>query len=248
MARLQGKVALITGAAMGLGESHARLFVEEGSKVVITDVAEEEGKKLAAELGESAIFLKHDVADPDSWDAVLAQAEKTFGVVTVLVNNAGISGPNAFTADLGVEDFIKIMNINTNGTFYGMRAVIPGMIKAGGGSIINTSSVGGFSHVKGLPNLAYTGSKFAVRGLTKAAAVEYAPKNVRVNSVHPGGVLTPMAASVAPKEAIEAFIADTPMGRLGRPREISNIVLFLASDESSYMTGAALLADGGKLR
>jgi 3alpha(or 20beta)-hydroxysteroid dehydrogenase len=248
MARLQGKVALITGGAQGLGASHARRFVSEGAKVVFTDVEAKAGKALAAQLGNSALFIEQDVTDASAWEDVVAQAEKAFGVVTVLVNNAGISGPNAFTADLAIKDFLKVMDVNVNGMFYGMRAVIPGMLKAGGGSIVNISSVAGFNHIPPLPSLAYTGSKFAVRGLTKAAAVEYARHNIRVNAVAPGGVMTPMAAAITPQPIIDAFAAETPMGRLGKPDEVSNAVLFLASDEASYMTGAVILVDGGKLR
>ena len=248
MGKLDGKIAVITGAASGMGLEHARLFASEGAKVVLTDVNESAGALAAAEIGEVAIFIKHDVADPSGWNDVVIQAERAFGPVTVLVNNAGISGPRCHTAELVPADFLRIMSINANAVFFGMRAVLPGMLRAGGGSIVNISSTAGFSHTKYTGNMAYTGSKFAVRGMTRATAVEYAGRNIRVNSVHPGGVMTPMVANNLPDEAKSAILAEIPMGRLGEPWEISRLVLFLASDDASYITGSAMLADGGLLR
>ena len=247
MTRLQGKVALITGAAMGMGASHARIFVREGARVVLTDIDATAGAALAAELGESATFVQLDVTSPESWATAVDHAEQTFGHITVLVNNAGLAGPAVATADLPVNVYQKTVDVDENGVFYGMRAIIPSMITAGRGSIVNISSTAGFSHVLGTPNIAYTAAKFAVRGMSKAAAIEYAPSGIRVNSVHPGGVLTPMVANGLDEKGLAAVSANIPLGRLADPEEISNVVLFLASDESSYITGAALIADGGML-
>jgi 3alpha(or 20beta)-hydroxysteroid dehydrogenase len=187
------------------------------------------------------------VADPTNVERVVADGSRHFGPITVLVNNAGIAGVRAPTAEIAIEDHLNIMAVNANGTFYGMRAVIPGMLAAGGGSIVNVSSTAGFNFVSA-PNLAYAGSKFAIRGMTKAAAVEYAGRGIRVNSVHPGGVLTPMVAKGLTEEEAAGIAADIPMGRLAEPRELSEVVVFLASDASSYMTGSAVLVDGGLLR
>lgn len=247
MAKLNGKIALITGAASGMGAEHARVFVEAGAKVALTDILEEEGKKLADELGNNAFFIKHDVTDPNSWKSAVKTVTEVFGgPITVLVNNAGFAGPRVSMAEMTVEDYLKTIAIDQHGAFYGMQAVIPGMLESGGGSIVNISSVAGFVHQKDVPNPAYTAAKFAVRGLTKAAAVEYGNKNIRVNSVHPGGVLTPMLANTLTQEAIDAVSADVPLHRLAQPREVSKLVLFLASDDSSYITGAEHLIDGGQ--
>ncbi|MCG2624728.1 glucose 1-dehydrogenase [Arthrobacter sp. I2-34] len=247
MGRLTNKVAIITGAAVGMGAEHARLFVEEGAKVVITDLNETDGAVLAKELGENALFVKHDVSDADSWADVVAAAVEKFGPVTVLVNNAGLSGPEAFTADLDLETFNKVVAVDQTGVFLGMRAVLPGMVEAGGGSIVNISSAAAMAHLAGSPSVAYTGAKAAVRGMTKATAIEYGPHNVRVNSVHPGAILTPMAKNLMDPETIEAFAQTLPIRRFADPREVSYTVLFLASDEASYMTGSELVVDGGRL-
>ncbi|MFF5075420.1 glucose 1-dehydrogenase [Actinoplanes sp. NPDC000266] len=246
MGKLTGKVAVITGAASGMGVEHARLFIEEGAKVALTDILEEQGRALAGELGDNALFLRHDVTDPDAWSSVVEATTSAFGPVTVLVNNAGYAGPAAGVADMTPGDYLKTIAIDQHGVFYGMRAVIPGMLAAGGGSIVNISSVAGFVHQINVPNPAYTAAKFAVRGLTKAAAVQYGPRGIRVNSVHPGGVLTPMLAGTLTSEEISAVAADVPLRRLADPREVSRLVAFLASDESSYITGAEHLIDGGQ--
>jgi len=248
MGKLEGKVALITGAAGGMGLEHARLFASEGARVVLTDLDEKAGAAAAAKLGEAAVFIRHDVTDQGDWDEVITGAERAFGPVAVLVNNAGISGPRCHTAELDPADFLRIMAINANGVFFGMRAALPGMLRAGGGSIVNISSAAGFSHTRYTGNMAYTASKFAVRGMTKAAAMEYADRNIRVNSVHPGGVMTPMVANNLPDAAKRTILSEIPMGRLAEPSEISRLVLFLASDDASYMTGSAVVADGGLLR
>ena len=248
MGKLDGKIVVITGAAGGMGLEHARLFASEGARIVLTDIDDVAGDAAAGAIGDAAIFIKHDVADPGGWDDVVMEAGRAFGSVNVLINNAGIAGPRCDTAELDPADFLRIMNINATGVFLGMRAVLPDMLRTGGGSIVNISSTAGFSHTKYTGNMAYTGSKFAVRGMTRAAAVEYAGRNIRVNSVHPGGVMTPMVANNLPDEAKSAILAEIPMGRLGEPAEISRLVLFLASDDASYITGSAMLADGGLLR
>jgi 3alpha(or 20beta)-hydroxysteroid dehydrogenase len=243
MNRLAGKVAIVTGAARGMGEAHARLFAQEGAQLIITDVLEAEGQQLAAELGENVVFVQHDVTSEQDWAKVLDVAETTFGPVTVLVNNAGIAGKLANAAELDYAEYKKVMAINADGTFLGMKTVIPSMLRAGGGSIVNISSVSGLQVAPGSPNVAYVGSKFAVTGLTKMAALEYATRNIRVNSVHPGGVKTgivPAAVFEDPK-----VVEPTPLGRLAEPKEIAYLVLFLASDEASYITAAEYKIDGG---
>jgi len=246
VARLEGKVALITGAASGMGAEHARLFIEEGARVAMTDIADVPGRALAAELGANAIYIHHDVTEPDEWTSAVIEATESFGPVNVLVNNAGFAGPAASVVEMTDEDYLKTIAIDQHGVFFGMRAVIPGMIDAGGGSIVNISSVAGFVHQINVPNPAYTAAKFAVRGLTKAAAVLYGDRNIRVNSVHPGGVLTPMLIETVPQEAIDFISEGVPLRRMAQPREVSQLVVFLASDDSSYITGAEHLIDGGQ--
>ncbi|OCS85387.1 glucose 1-dehydrogenase [Caryophanon tenue] len=240
MSRLANKVAIITGGAQGMGEAHARLFVEQGAKVIITDLNEEKGTALAAELGENALFVKQNVASEEDWANVITKAEEAFGPVNVLVNNAGISF-NKFVLDLTLDDYMKIVNINQVSVFLGIKAVAGSMQKAGGGSIINISSINGL--VGGA--VGYTDTKFAVRGMTKAAALNLAPMGIRVNSVHPGVIATPMIMQGDQKDAIEAFAKHIPMKRVSQPEEVSQVVLFLASDESSYSTGSEFVVDGG---
>ncbi|WP_432936550.1 SDR family NAD(P)-dependent oxidoreductase [Streptomyces sp. CA-106131] len=247
MKRLVGKVALITGTAAGMGAAHARLFAEEGAKVIATDIRVDGGGELTREFRDEVLYLQHDVSDPASWESVVARGKEAFGPITVLVNNAGIAGPNAFTADISIEDYLRTVAVDEHGIFYGMRAVIPGMIEAGGGSIVNISSVAGFAHAPGTPNIAYAASKAAVRGMTKAAAVEYAGQGIRVNSVHPGGVMTEMMATQINEEQKEMIASLVPMGRMAESVEVSRPVLFLASDESSYMSGSEIIVDGGML-
>ena len=246
MNRLEGKVALITGAARGMGESHARRFVAEGAKVVMTDRSEAQGRALAAELGDGVLFLPHDVTDAVQWASVVAQAEETFGHITVLVNNAGILGPMVQTAELAEVDYMHVCAINQHSVFLGMRATLPSMLRAGRGSIVNISSIAGIAANYGFPSLAYVASKFAVRGMTKATAIEYGKHNIRVNSVHPGFIMTPMMIEATNEEGGDA-LSLIPLGRIAEPDEVSQLVLFLASDESSYITGAEHLVDAGML-
>lgn len=240
MARLEGKVAIITGAAQGMGATHAREFVKQGAKVVLTDLNEEKGVALAAELGENALFIKQDVTSEQDWADVVAKAEEAFGPVNVLVNNAGIS-LNKFMLEMSLDDYMKIVNINQVSVFLGMKAVAGSMQKAGGGSIVNISSINGL--VGGA--VGYTDTKFAVRGMTKAAALNLAHMGIRVNSVHPGVIATPMIIQEDAKAAIEEFAKQIPLKRVSQPEEVSQLVVYLASDESSYSTGSEFVVDGG---
>ena len=192
MGRLSGKVAIITGAARGMGESHSRLFAKEGAKVVLSDINVEGGKLLAKEIGSSSLFVEHDVTNPDSWNELVTKTKDAFGTIDILVNNAGILGPMADTETLDDSGYDKVCEINQHSVFYGMRAVLPTMVEANKGSIVNISSIAGIAANYGFPSLAYVASKFAVRGMTKATAIEYGRKNIRVNSVHPGFIQTPM--------------------------------------------------------
>ncbi|MBO1517570.1 glucose 1-dehydrogenase [Psychrobacter celer] len=240
MARLQDKVIIITGAAQGMGETHARLCLAEGAKVVLTDINAEKGEALAKELGDNALFVKHDVTDEEDWSKVANATQEKFGQIDVLVNNAGITTHKSIL-DTSVADYRKILEINQVSVFLGMKAVIPVMQAAKQGSIINISSINGL--VGGA--IGYTDSKFAVRGMTKAAALECAPHGIRVNSIHPGVIATPMIMQGDTKDAVEAFAKTIPMRRVAQPEEVSNMVLFLASDDSSYSTGAEFVIDGG---
>lgn len=245
MGRLQGKVAIITGAAQGMGAAHARRFVTEGAKTVFTDVNAETGAALAAELGSDAHFIRQDVSSETDWQAVVAEAESRFGPVSVLVNNAGILGPGAVCADLAEADFAKVMAINSTAVFLGTKHVIPSMIRAGGGSIINISSISGIVAIYGTPNVAYAASKFAVRGITKQVAIEYGGHNIRANSVHPGYIRTPMMTAALDEEQIKIASGSVPIKRVGEVEDVSNLVVYLASDESGFVTGTEHIIDGG---
>lgn len=244
MGRLAGKVALITGAARGQGAAAAGRFVAEGAKVVLADIEDDEGKRLADSLGDATHFVHLDVSEEDDWAAAVSATAETFGPVTVLVNNAGVLH-FAPLHETKLADYERVIRVNQIGTFLGMRAVVPGMVEAGGGSIINVSSVEGLAAAPLLT--AYTASKFAIRGMTKVAALELASKGVRVNSVHPGVIetgLLPTALGGMPVD-LEFVAKKVPMRRVGQPVEIAELVLFLASDESSYCTGSEFVADGG---
>jgi 3alpha(or 20beta)-hydroxysteroid dehydrogenase len=239
MGRLDGKVAIITGGARGQGAAEARLFVAEGAKVLIGDVLDDEGRAVAAELGHAAVYVHLDVTDEAQWAAAVALAEERFGPVDVLVNNAGILLFQALDTTERA-DFDRVLQVNVTGVFLGMKAVAPSMDSAGGGSIVNISSTAG---LQGLPRLgAYVASKWAVRGLTKSAAIDLGHRGIRVNSVHPGGIDTPMLRGTSPDAP---FYKRLPVPRMGTPEEAARAVLFLASDESRYTTGAELAVDGG---
>lgn len=244
MGRLTGKVAIITGASQGMGEAHVRKFVEEGAKVILTDINADAGEALAREVGPNALFIRQDVSKAEQWAPVLEQGEAKFGTVNVLINNAGILGPLSDTLNLAEKDFLHVCAVNQTSVFLGMQTVIPSMIKAGGGSIVNVSSVAGLVAIYGVPNLAYVASKFAVRGMSKQVAVEYGSKNIRVNSVHPGYIATPMMVAATDEGGGDA-IAQIALGRLAKPVEVSNLMVFLASDESSFITGTEHVIDGG---
>ena len=242
MGRLAGKVAIVTGAAQGQGAAIARAFVAEGAKVALADIADDLGKSLADELGSDAIYVHHDVSDEDSWKAVVDETVRAFGPVTVLVNNAGVL-TFAELPTMELAEFQRLISVNMVGCFLGMKTVAPVMKEAGGGSIVNCSSVEGLG---GMPSLvAYTGTKFAVRGMTKAAAMELGPSNIRVNSVHPGMVDTNMTRSMAGDEGMAWAAKRVALRRVGTPETIAPMYVFLASEESSFSTGAEFVADGG---
>lgn len=244
MNRLEGRVAIITGAARGMGAAHARAFVREGARVVLTDVLEDEGRRVAAEIGDRARFVTHDVSRAEDWDRVVAAAEQAFGDVGILVNNAGMGFASPLEATTEAQ-FRRVVEVNQVSVFLGMKAVLASMTRAGGGSIVNVSSVAGLAGSVGAT--AYAASKFAVTGMTKVAAKELASRGIRVNSVHPGLIDTPMIQIPESLEIVRAAAAATPLGRVAQPEEVSNLVVFLASGESSFITGAAHVVDGGFL-
>jgi len=247
--RLAGKVALISGAASGMGLSEATIFAREGAKVVVADILEAEGKQVADKIvagGGQARFVKLDVTSDGEWDAAVGAAVSAFGTLDVLVNNAGISG--TYDADmLSSAAWDKVMAINAKGVFLGMKYAIPLMRQAGGGAIVNISSISGFVGQDGV-HMAYNASKGAVRIMTKTAAVQFAGDNIRVNSVHPG-FMPPMRTSKTSADPTwrAKMLAAVPMKRAGRVEEVAHAVLFLASDEASYITGTELVVDGGYL-
>lgn len=234
--RLAGKVALISGGARGMGASHARAMVAEGAKVMIADLLDEEGAAVAAELGDAARYLHLDVTDPDGWAAAVAATLGAFGRLNVVVNNAGIINVGT-VEDYDLTDWQRIIDINLTGVFLGMRASVKAMRDSGGGSIINISSIEGLAGTA--MTHGYTAAKFGVRGITKSAALELGQWGIRVNSVHPGLIRTPMITGV-PED-----IFQTALGRAADPIEVSNLVVYLASDESSYSTGSEFVVDGG---
>jgi NAD(P)-dependent dehydrogenase (short-subunit alcohol dehydrogenase family) len=246
--RLKDKVALITGGAQGMGESMARLFAREGAKVVIGDVLEREGAGVAASIqaaGGDALFVRLDVSEEAQWAEAVRATVARHGRLDVLINNAGISG--AVPDRTSLEYYDRLMAVNARGTFLGMMAAVPEMQKAGGGAIVNLSSISGFVGQE-FVHMGYNAAKGAIRLLTKSAAVQYAKAGIRVNSVHPG-MLPPMRTSVTSADPAtrEKIIASVPMGRSGRLEEVAYAVLFLASDEASYITGTELVVDGGFL-
>ncbi len=249
--RLEGKVALITGGTGGIGKATAKLFLEEGAKVAVVGTSDEKLQELKNELSE-VLTIKADVADEEDTKNYINKTVEKFGTIDIFFNNAGIEGKTAPLEEQTLESFNKVMAVNATGVFLGMKHVIPVMKKGGGGSIINTSSVAG---LMGSPDLSpYVASKHAVVGLTKSAAVELAKENIRVNSIHPAPIDTRMMESIelmlSPEDRAAArtgFESVVPMGRYGRAEEVAKLVLFLASDESSYTTGAQYTVAGGML-
>ncbi|WP_101788863.1 glucose 1-dehydrogenase [Nonomuraea indica] len=244
MGLLDGKVALVTGGARGMGEAHVRLFLREGAAVVFGDVLDEEGKALAEETG--ATYVHHDVTSPAQWRQAVETAVKAHGKLDVLVNNAGILKFRRI-AEMEPEDFDRVIEVNLKGTWLGVKSVIEPMKAAGQGSIVNISSIEGYVGAEGLS--AYAASKFGVRGVTKAAARELARFGIRVNSVHPGAIDTAMVADpdLAGEVDAEAFVKFMVIKRFAEPVEVSHVVAFLASDRSSYCTGSEFTVDGGLL-
>jgi 3alpha(or 20beta)-hydroxysteroid dehydrogenase len=241
MDRLAGKVALISGGARGQGEAEVRLFVEEGARVVFGDILDDLGEAVAKDIGENAVCLHLDVRREEDWNRAVNEAVSRFGSLDVLVNNAGVAAAPVLTHDTTLEEYMRVIEVNQIGVFLGMRAAIPAMLRNRRGSIVNISSTGGIFPFGGI--IAYNASKFAVRGMTKNAALEYSKAGIRVNSIHPGLIITPMT---------EPYLDQVPVDgqaipRGAQPEEVANLALFLASDESSFCTGAEYLVDGGML-
>jgi len=241
--RLEGKLAIVTGAARGQGEAICRAFVDEGARVVGCDVLDEDGEGVAASIGGTATYRHLDVADEQNWQSVVTWCTETLGNPNVLVNNAGIvrAAPMEETT---LDDYRAVVEVNQVGCFLGMRSVIGPMREAGGGSIVNTSSVAGLHGVRGV--IAYAASKYAVRGMTRSAALELGVDGIRVNSIHPGTIDTPMVNTEEFAHVDRAaYFSAIPAGRIGQPRDVAMLALFLASDESAYCTGAEFIVDGG---
>jgi 3alpha(or 20beta)-hydroxysteroid dehydrogenase len=243
MGRLEGRTALVTGAARGQGAVFAQAMAEEGARVVLADVRDPEGREAASQIGDAAAYRHLDVTSQDEWRATVAWCEEELGPISILVNNAGILRVGAFE-HMSLEDYRAVIEVNQVGCFLGMQSVISSMRSAGGGSIINMSSVAGLHGTRGV--MGYVASKFAVRGMTRAAALELGIDGIRVNSIHPGTIDTPMVNDGSFDSVDrQAYFASIPAGRMGQPSDVAGLVVFLASDESSYCTGAEFIVDGG---
>jgi len=243
MGKLDGKVALVSGGARGMGAAEVRRLHADGASVVAADVLDDDGKALADELGDRVRFVHLDVTSEEEWQSVVEQTERELGKVDVLVNNAGILKFNEI-ANTPLDEFRQVIDVNLIGVFLGMKTVIPAMKRAGGGSIVNISSTEGLAGTVFCG--AYTASKFGVRGITKVAAIEYGGDKIRCNSVHPGGIDTPMTRAVMDEEG-RKYVGKKVAGlkRMGEAEEVASVVAFLASDDSSYCTGAEFVVDGG---
>ena len=242
--RLENKVAIISGGSRGMGAFEAALFVQEGAKVIIGDVRDEEGRDLAKHIGPNAVYMHLDVTSERDRAAVVKEATDRYGKLDILVNNAGVSARGTIE-ETSVDDWDRVMGINAKGVFLGTRAVIPKMRKSGGGSIINISSqLGLVGMAESSPQ--YQSSKGAVRIFTKSAAIQYAPEGIRVNSVHPGPIVTPMTEARRSDSAVQrVMVSRIPLGRYGESKDVAYGVLYLASDEASFVTGSELVIDGG---
>ena len=244
--RLEGKVALITGGARGQGDAEARRFVAEGAKVAITDLRNVLGEQLVAELGPDTFYQQLDVTREDDWDAAVAATVERFGKLDILVNNAGI-GAFGTLEGLDLKTHHEMIDINLHGVYLGMRAAKAALVATGNGAIVNISSIDGIVGVLGMTS--YSGSKFAVTGMTRSAAIELGPLGVRANSIHPGVINSPMVQEAPPetRARLDRLMDMQPIRRMGEPEEIASLALFLASDEASYITGAQFVIDGGHL-
>lgn len=247
MGALKGKVAIITGAAKGIGKSTALLFAKEGAKVVVSDIDVENGKSVVKKIGEDggqAVFVKADASDPKDHEMLVKKTVEAFGKLDIAVNNAGIGGPLAKTADYPIDGWDDVIKLNLSGVFYGTKYQIAEMLKNGGGSIVNITSILGQVGTANSP--AYVAAKHGIVGLTKTAAVEYAKENIRVNSVGPGYIKTPLLDGLD-DETLEYIVGLHPIGRLGKPGEVAELILWLASDKASFVTGNYYAVDGGYL-
>lgn len=244
MGKLDGRTAIITGAARGMGAGEARLFVAEGAKVVICDLHDERGTALADELGDAAVYVHLDVSDEAQWAAALKRAQQHFGQINALVNNAGIAFPGTIE-DTPLEEYHRALAVNITGVWLGLRACAPALRAAGGGAIVNISSSAGMTPSPGLA--VYGATKWAVRGLTKTAAAEFSADQIRVNSVHPGLTSTEMTVDMGLTDmGVELGAKLSALGRVGTVEDVARLVLFLACDDSSYITGGEFLIDGGQ--
>jgi NAD(P)-dependent dehydrogenase (short-subunit alcohol dehydrogenase family) len=248
MKQLENKVAIVTGAGSGIGRAIAVLYASQGAKVVVTDVNEEGGNETIAEIkskGGEALFIKADTSNPEDSKNVVEQTVAQFGGLHIAVNNAGIGGPLKPTGEYPIDGWDKVIAINLSGVFYGLRYQIPAMLESGGGSIVNISSILGKVGTKGSP--AYVAAKHGVVGLTEAAALEYADKKIRVNSIGPGYILTPLLTTNLDSTVLKALEGVHPMGRLGKSEEVAELALWLNSDKASFVTGSYYTVDGGYL-
>jgi NAD(P)-dependent dehydrogenase (short-subunit alcohol dehydrogenase family) len=246
MKLLENKVAIVTGAGSGIGREIALKYAAEGAKVVVSDIDEKGGKATVSQIEKAsgeALFIKSDSSKPADSQSLVEQTVRRYGVLHVACNNAGIGGPLAMTGEYPIEGWDKVISINLSGVFYGMRYQIPAILKSGGGAIVNMASILGWVGTKLSP--AYVAAKHGVLGLTKTAALEYADKNIRINAVGPGYIITPLLTNSLTKEAMEGLVTLHPIGRLGRPEEVAELVLWLSSEKASFVTGSYYTIDGG---
>ena len=245
---LENKTALVTGAGSGIGRAIAKLYAKEGARVVVTDIDEKGGNETVRQVkdeGGEAVFLKADTSSPDDNKKMVDLAISKYGALDIAVNNAGIAGPINFTGEYPIEGWNKVIAVNLSGVFYGLHYQIPAIIKAGGGSIVNIASILGKVGTKGSP--AYVAAKHGVVGLTETAALEYANQNIRINSIGPGYIITPLLTNIMDEAAMKGIETLHPMGRLGRSEEVAELALWLNSDKSSFVTGSYYNVDGGYL-